>query len=185
MTGSTTAKNRSASRSKWFAAMRCGLLLAVLVLIARNNRERILDRVRILNKRYLNPRTLRMAGRKHSPYALVRHVGRCSGRAYTTPVVADFARSWDGFVIPLPYGMQTDWCSNVLAAGRCTITKDQTVYQVVEPTIVDAAVALPELPALLRETLRAFGVKQFLKVRLETPAELERPAGLAVAQEAA
>ncbi len=176
MTRSDSAKGRSVRRSNWFAASRRVLLLAVLASIALHNRERILDRVRIVNKRYLNPRTLKMAGRKNRPYALVQHVGRRTGRAYTTPIEAVFAQGWDGFVIPLPYGTRTDWCRNVMAAGRCTITKDEVVYQVSEPTIVDGAVALPELPALLRETLRVFGVKQFLKVRMEPPAELEHPA---------
>ena len=106
-----------------------------------------------------------------------------SSTMYTTPVVADFARSWNGFVIPLPYSANTDWCRNVTAAGRCTITKDQVVYNVVEPTVIDADAAFPELPALLRGTFWAFGVKKFLKVRIEKPAELEKPAEPVVAGE--
>ena len=178
-----TAKNRPARRRNWFAGIRRVLILAVIVSIALNNRERILGKVRIFNKRYLNPRALKIAGRLNSPYATLRHVGRRSGSMYTTPLVADFAQNWDGFIIPLPYGVNTDWCRNVMAAGRCTITKDQVVYNIIEPTIVDAAVAFPELPALLRGTLWAFGVKKFLKVRIEKPAELEKPAEPAVAKE--
>jgi deazaflavin-dependent oxidoreductase (nitroreductase family) len=183
MNGSGTAKNRSARRRNWFAGIRRVLILAVLVSIVMNNRERILSKVRVFNKRYLNPRTLKIAGRLNSPYAMVRHVGRRSGSVYTTPVEAVFAQSWDSFVIPLPYGVNTDWCRNVMAAGRCTITKDQVAYNVIEPTIVDAAVVFPELPALLRGTLRAFGVKKFLKVRIEKPAEFEKPAEPAAAKE--
>ncbi len=85
------------------------LILAVIVSIAMDNRERILGKVRVLNKRYLNPCTLNNAGRLNSPYAMLRQVGRRSGSVYTTPIVADFAQSWDGFVIPLPYGVNTDW----------------------------------------------------------------------------
>ncbi len=129
------------------------LILAVIVSIAMDNRERILGKVRVLNKRYLNPCTLNIAGRLNSPYAMLRQVGRRSGSVYTTPIVADFAQSWDGFVIPLPYGVNTDCCRNVMAAGRCTITKDQVVYNVMEPTIVDTAMAFPELPAVLDTSL--------------------------------
>jgi hypothetical protein len=178
-----TAKNHPARRSISFAWIWCVLILAVIVSIAMNNWERILGKVRVFNKRYLNPRTLKIAGRLKSPYAMVQHVGRRSESVYTTPVVADFAQSWDGFVIPLPYGVKTDWCRNVMAAGRCTITKDQVVYTVIEPTIVDAAVAFPELPALLCGTLRAFGVKKFLKVRIAKLAELEKPEEPAAAKE--
>ncbi|MGO8948484.1 MAG: nitroreductase [Ktedonobacterales bacterium] len=110
------------------------LLLLLMALIARRYREWLRDKIRVFNKRYLNPRTLEIAGRPHSPYAALQHTGRRSGRAYTTPVVAEFAQSWDGFVVPLPYGEQVDWCRNILATGRCTLIKDNEVYECVEPS---------------------------------------------------
>ncbi|GCE21444.1 hypothetical protein KDK_52440 [Dictyobacter kobayashii] len=70
-----------------------------------------------------------------------------------------------------------------MAAGRCTITKDQVVYNVTEPTILDAADVLPELPALLQGSLRAFGLKKFMKVRIETSAKVEEPVELVTAHE--
>ncbi len=63
---------------------------------------------------------LKVAGRKQSPYAIIHHVGRRSGHAYATPVVAEL--SSDRFVIALPYGTGVDWYRNMLAAGRCTLT---------------------------------------------------------------
>ena len=44
--------------------------------------------VRQFNKWILNPAMLAFAGRRLSPYAAVRHVGRRTGREYATPVVA-------------------------------------------------------------------------------------------------
>src|SRR5581483_3016652 len=63
------------------------------------------------NKHTLNPTTLKSAGHRTSIYAAVKHVGRRSGRIYTTPVVAK--PLGDGFVIPLPYEASVDWCRNV------------------------------------------------------------------------
>lgn len=154
----------------WFV-----LVLAVLVAIARSNRERLLNKLRAFNKRYTNPRVLKIAGRHNSPYTVLRHVGRRSGNAYTTPVLADFVPGLGGIVIPLPYGVNTDWCRNVMAAGRCTLTKDQVEYTLIEPTIIDTADVLPELPAPMQGTLRALGLKKFLKLRIETSTKVEKP----------
>ena len=76
-------------------------------------------RIRRFNRAILNPLMLRVADRFHGTYpAVVHHVGRRSGRRYRTPVVAQPIRG--GFVIPLPYGTDTDWCRNVRAAGHFT-----------------------------------------------------------------
>jgi deazaflavin-dependent oxidoreductase (nitroreductase family) len=48
--------------------------------------------------------------------ALMRHVGRRTGKPYETPVIAE--RTEDGFVIPIAYGTDSDWYHNVIAAGR-------------------------------------------------------------------
>jgi deazaflavin-dependent oxidoreductase (nitroreductase family) len=77
---------------------------------------------------------LRSAGSSGSPTAVVRHVGRTTGRAYQTPVVA--APIDDGFVIALPYGMNTDWLRNVLSNRWATITFDGEVCAVDEPAVV-------------------------------------------------
>jgi len=46
----------------------------------------------------------------------------------------------------LPYGRDTDWCRNVLATGRCTISWHGHDYTVSEPEIMDLAAALPPAP---------------------------------------
>ncbi len=67
----------------------------------------VLDRVRMFNKRVLNPFTMRMAGRKYWYASVIEHTGRRSGTEYATPVVAEAVP--DGFIIPLPYGVGVDW----------------------------------------------------------------------------
>ncbi|GHO88621.1 hypothetical protein KSZ_66270 [Dictyobacter formicarum] len=155
--------------------IRLVLMLAVLVAIARSNRERLLNRLRTFNKHYMNPRVLKIAGRHNSPYAALQHVGRRSESIYTTPVLADFVPRLGGFVIPLPYGENTDWCRNVMASGHFTLTRDQVVYTLIEPTLIDAADVLPELPAPMQGMWRSLGLKKFLKVRIEHIAKVEKP----------
>ena len=74
------------------------------------------------------------AGIAGSPYAIVRHVGRKSGREYETPMQP--VKTDDGFAVALPYGPNTDWLKNVLAAGRATLVFDGETYEVDRPEVV-------------------------------------------------
>jgi len=116
--------------------------------------------VRHVNRDIFNRLTLTFAGRH--VYAVVHHVGRRSGHAYTTPVVA--LPIADRFIIPLLFGADTDWCRNVLAAGQGTIEWHGLTYPVSRPEVVTAATAQPLLPTWARRLLRALGVRHFLKV---------------------
>jgi deazaflavin-dependent oxidoreductase (nitroreductase family) len=122
------------------------------------------DAVRTFNKRVLNPAMMHLAGRRHWYAGVIRHVGRRSGRSYATPVVVD--RVADGFIIPLPYGTGVDWLRNLRAAGRATVAVSGQTYDVVEPEIIDAATALPQLSEPRRRTFAIFGIGEFVKVRL-------------------
>jgi deazaflavin-dependent oxidoreductase (nitroreductase family) len=120
----------------------------------------ILDRVRRLNRGYLNPVIRRIAGRLPGPLVLLRHRGRISGRMYVTPLIAQ--RTPGGYVIPLTYGDRADWVKNVLASGRAEIRKDKTTYAVSGPVIVDDRAALPLLAPMLRLPVRVAGIKRFM-----------------------
>ncbi|MFY9920527.1 MAG: nitroreductase/quinone reductase family protein [Mycobacterium sp.] len=124
----------------------------------------VMDAVRTFNKYVLNPAMLHLAGRKHWYAAVIRHTGRRSGKNYATPVVAD--RVTDGFIVPLPYGTGVDWLRNVLAAGRAAITVDGRTDDVVEPEIIDAATAAPQLSARRRRAFQRFHIDNYLKVKL-------------------
>jgi len=125
----------------------------------------VLDRVRRFNRRVFNPVTLALTagGRRCAHCAIVRHVGRRSGRAYATPVWT-VRTSW-GFLVPLTYGTRADWCRNVLTAGSATIEHRGTSVAVNRPEVVDAALVVPRLPLAQRALLRLVGMRQFLLLR--------------------
>jgi len=103
------------------------------------------------------------------PLASVEHRGRRSGRRYRTPVVAFTTAT--GYVSPLPYGTDTDWCLNVCAAGLCTLRLGGRDVAVSNPRVVDAATALPLLPALLRPALGLADLPGYLLLDRCDPAE--------------
>jgi deazaflavin-dependent oxidoreductase (nitroreductase family) len=83
---------------------------------------------------------LPIAGRRRSPYALLEHVGRRSGRAYVTPVGAfPFG---DGFVIGLSYGADVDWCRNVIASGHAAVTWLGRTFALERPEIIPMSTAV-------------------------------------------
>ena len=125
----------------------------------------VLDRVRRFNRRVFNPLVLALTagGRRWAYFALVRHVGRRSGRSYSTPIWV--IRTGGGFLVPLTYGTRADWCRNVLAAGAATIVCRGVAVAVVRPTVVDAASVVPRLPPLQRGVMRLVGMRQFLVLR--------------------
>ena len=130
--------------------------------------------VRHFDRRVLNPLVLRVAGRQHSAdYATLHHVGRRSGRAYSTPVVAHLIAG--GFLIALPYGVDTDWCRNLQAAGHGTLQRQGRTYSVGEPEVIDAATAYSLLPPRVQRALRPFKIQHFLKLRQLSEVSAQEP----------
>jgi deazaflavin-dependent oxidoreductase (nitroreductase family) len=81
------------------------------------------------------------------PLAVVIHVGRSSGRVYTTPVTAQL---YDGkLAIPLPYSAEAQWVKNLLAAGRGEMIRRGRRFAFTQPRILTApdGEALPPLIA--------------------------------------
>lgn len=118
------------------------------------------DAIRRLNRSVTNPRQLRSAGQPGAYAAVVHHVGRRSGTAYRTPVVAVPAD--DGFLIALPYGRGVDWARNILAAGTATLEHEGTTHVVGRPAFVPLEDADPHFPVKVQRTHRRFGVRDFL-----------------------
>lgn len=125
--------------------------------------------IRRFNKRTLNPLTLKIAGNRLSIYALLQHVGRRSGQVYSTPVIA--RPLGDGFVIGLPYGADTDWCRNVMAAGMCMLLWNGHEYTLERPEILQPSAALRTYPWSPRFIFVMAGTKQYvwLHQRIEVP----------------
>ena len=86
------------------------------------------DRIRRFTKTANRPMR-RIAGTRvgmlYFNLGALHHVGRRSGRTYVTPLSA--YRLGDGFVLGVAYP-EVDWCRNVLAAGKCTLTWNGKEY---------------------------------------------------------
>lgn len=90
---------------------------------------------------------------------LVLHVGRRSGRVYSTPVNLFTA---DGhYTIALTYGRESDWVRNVLADGGCRIVHRGRELRLAEPRIVHDETRAAIRPAE-RFFLRLFRIADFL-----------------------
>ena len=119
----------------------------------------VLDGIRRLNRRVINPRNLRTAGQPGSPWAVVHHVGRRTGTAYRTPVGAH--PRGDGFVVVLPYGPTADWVRNVLAAGTAELERAGARH-VLRPRTVARQEVAADLPPADRRMTAALGLDTLL-----------------------
>jgi deazaflavin-dependent oxidoreductase (nitroreductase family) len=117
--------------------------------------------MRRINRAFTNRLMRPLAGRL-PPLALAHHVGRRSGRRYRTPVLA-FPTD-GGFLTPLPYGTDTDWCLNSLEAGEGVLEARGRRTAVATPRIASADEALRLMPAILRPGVRLLGLPGFLVV---------------------
>lgn len=81
-----------------------------------------------------NPQILKTAGEPGVKNGVIYHVGRTSGRQFETPVTPIATEG--GFLIALPYGRETQWLKNVLAAGRAALRFDGEMIRLANPRIV-------------------------------------------------
>jgi deazaflavin-dependent oxidoreductase (nitroreductase family) len=123
----------------------------------------------------LNPLIVKLAGRRHFPMAAqIRHVGRRSGRTYTTPVTA--RRSGNMILIALTFGNQSDWSRNVRSAGGGSIRIEGEDYDVTQPQIMSRQDAKPLVNAAFspmeRAGFRMLGIKQVMALRVVSATHL-------------
>jgi deazaflavin-dependent oxidoreductase (nitroreductase family) len=111
-----------------------------------------------------NPLALRLAGRRWFPlWAVLRHRGRRTGREYAIPVA--LLVTPDTFVIGLPWGPDTNWAQNVLAAGGCSIHWKGTDHQVTSPRLVGKDVALGAAGRFQRSVISRLDFPAFLQLQ--------------------
>jgi deazaflavin-dependent oxidoreductase (nitroreductase family) len=103
---------------------------------------------------------LKISGRRLRAYSVVKHVGRRSGREYVNPVSAYPSRN--GFVIPILYGLDSQWVRNVLATGRLTLVTRGREHVLDRPELIPKAEALSAYPRRQRWMLKTRGVEDFL-----------------------
>ena len=119
-------------------------------------------RIRTFVKRFVNP-TLRNATHlPFGPFALIRHVGRKSGKTYENPIWV--WRLQDGFIIVLTYGPEVDWLRNLQAADQGTLRWHKQDYVFQTPVFVDAKTARPALPAFIKFGLGLKGTFEYVKL---------------------
>jgi deazaflavin-dependent oxidoreductase (nitroreductase family) len=95
-------------------------------------------------------------------WAIIRHRGRKSGRAYETPVA--IRRIGDGFVVAMVFGDRTQWANNILEAGSCEIRWDGRDFRLTDPRVVDMDAVASAFAAPQRWLIERFGVTQFLRL---------------------
>jgi hypothetical protein len=155
-----------------------GFLLLLIALMRAMRTKWFRERLRGLNKGRVNPMTLKFAGGRSGIWVTLTHVGRHSGRAYTTPLLAQ--RFGDGFLLALFYGVDVDWCRNVLAVGKCTLTWHEQEYPLERPELLERAEAMKAFPVFTRVLYMAGGINQFLWVhqQKEVPAQVSANGGI-------
>ena len=100
---------------------------------------------RIVTNRITKPFAARLPG-----FGVVTHIGRRTGRTYSTPV--NLFRRPGGFTFALTYG-RGDWVQNVLHAGSVEVKTRRRTFRLTNPTVVDAP-GHAELPPPVRTILR-------------------------------
>jgi deazaflavin-dependent oxidoreductase (nitroreductase family) len=110
-----------------------------------------------------------LAGRRWFPlWAILVHRGRRSGRTYELPVVA--RRVNGGFIVPLPFGPETQWARNVEAAGGCVIRWAGREWPVGQPRVLDGAQASSAFSGVQRRVMSWSGLDRFLALT-DAPAQ--------------
>ena len=146
-----------------FSVMARSLATAVLVkvlFVREAVRRRLFPVLRPLYKQVLNPFALRDPRR----WGVVHHVGRRSGAAYHTPIDAE--RTTRGVIIPVVYGPGADWCRNILAAGRCTLTLNGEELALTTPQVISIDAAQPSVSPEKGRFWKSIGIERCLSLQL-------------------
>jgi deazaflavin-dependent oxidoreductase (nitroreductase family) len=128
----------------------------------------VMRTIRRFNRAVANPMQLRGDAGQPGAYAgVVHHVGRRSGTSYRTPVSIV---AGDGeLVAVLPYGPDTDWLRNLVAAGGGAIEHEGRRWTVGAPEVVDIAEVDARFPAKDQRTHRRFGVREAVRLPVLAP----------------
>ncbi|EID55985.1 nitroreductase family deazaflavin-dependent oxidoreductase [Saccharomonospora xinjiangensis] len=105
-------------------------------------------------------RALRLVAPWIPGLGVLNHVGRRSGRHYSTPV-AVFRTGEPGYAITIVYGKESDWVRNVLAARHCELrTRGRTVRPRGARLVHDETCSAA--PRALRRPMAALGLSDFV-----------------------
>jgi deazaflavin-dependent oxidoreductase (nitroreductase family) len=100
--------------------------------------------------RVSTPAALAMSGHRIMPlWATIHHTGRKSGRSFHTPIAVIPVHDPGLVMIGLPWGTDTNWARNVVAAGGANLTWKGRDVWLTDPRIVKGD-ALPEAVAQVK-----------------------------------
>ena len=148
------------------AAILAGLVTLIVVLW-RGKSPLILQPLIWLGKHVFNPMQMRTAGSPGAYAGIIRNRGRVSGRAYETPV--GVIATEDGFLITLPYGTQTSWLRNVLAAGEAELVTEGATYRVDQPELIPMHEVVGRFSATDQRLSRVLAIESCLRLRRVEP----------------
>jgi hypothetical protein len=120
-------------------------------------------------QRLANKFFIKIAGRRFRAYSIVKCVGRNSGRVYQNPVSA--YPLGDGFVIPVLYGIESQWVRNVMTNGGFVLRTKGCDVTLERPEIISPAQALAAYPPLLRRTMKSRKIQNFVWAHRVTAGE--------------
>ena len=122
--------------------------------------------IRQFNRLIFNRFSLLLSGYRYSPWSIIVHEGRKTGRIYSTPIVAVSAE--DSFFIPLPYGDDVDWLQNVLSKGSCKIKINGKWFIAWDPQVINSDDALSAFPTVLQMVFRIKKIEKYLTSKNKT-----------------
>ncbi len=126
-------------------------------------KEQIRHRFLTFLKNHFNPLSRKLIARStRGPFAIVRHIGRRSGRTYETPIIVEPVD--DGFVFELTYGPDVDWYKNVQAAGGCTLRWHGKDYAIDRIEPLGADIGRATFPQPVRLIMRLINKQHFFKM---------------------
>lgn len=128
--------------------------------------------IRAFNKRVTNPILRGLAHRSRGHFALIRHVGRRSGKTYETPIMV--FRVEDGFVMALTYGPNVDWYRNIQAADQSVLFWHKHKYILQKPVVIDKQTAWRAFPPFVRRILQIHGTLNFVEAKSSAPEPVEQ-----------
>ncbi|MEN8239246.1 MAG: nitroreductase family deazaflavin-dependent oxidoreductase [Actinomycetota bacterium] len=147
------------------AVVALALDMVLTTWVVRSRNPRALHLVKRVH-RLTNPMLVRFAGQPGGNLATVHHVGRRTGMAYTTPVMAH--QSHGDVIIPLPYGTDVDWLRNIQSAGHADVDLDGQRFTVDQPVVVDIDEVVGALPTTLASLVRSYRTRIALRLHVST-----------------
>ncbi len=106
-------------------------------------------------------RVLGPLARQLPMFGVVTHIGRKTGRRYTTPV--NVFRHGDHVTIALTYGPGAHWVQNVLAEGGCELTTRGRTLRLTSPRVIHDP-GRRAVPVFVRPILAVLNASDFLEM---------------------